>query len=138
MADRVQQVNYCYVVVPNRAGQGVRVLGALADAGVNLAAMVGFPTSGGRAQLDFIGDRLGAIRSAAKRLGFRVSRTKRAFLIQGVDIPGAVHRHLKRLAEAGVSVTATAGVAAGGKRYGMVVWVKPKYFARAARALRAR
>jgi len=138
MADRVRKVNYCYVTVPNRAGHGVRVLGALAEAGVNLAAMVGFPASGGKAQLDFIGDGLGVIRRVAGRLGYRVSRTKRAFLIQGADKPGAVHRHLKRVADAGISLTASAGVASGGRRYGMVLWVKAKDYGRAARALRAR
>ena len=138
MADRVRKVNYCYVTVPNRAGHGVRVLGALAMARVNLTAMVGFPVSGGKAQLDFIGDRLGAIRRVAGRLGYRVSRVKKAFLIQGSDTPGAVYRHLKRVAEAGISVTASAGVATGGRRYGVVLWVKPKDYGRAARALKAR
>ena len=26
MADRVKRVNYCYVKVPNRAGQGAKIL----------------------------------------------------------------------------------------------------------------
>lgn len=138
MADRVRKVNYCYVTVPHRAGQGVRVLRALAEAKINLHAIVGFPVRGGRAQIDFIADRPSQIRRVAVRHGWRVSRNKRAFLVQGADKPGAVHRVLRKLADARVSVTATAGVAAGGKRYGMIVWVKPRDYARAARALRAR
>jgi len=137
MADRVRKVNYCYVIVPHRAGQGIRVLRALAEAKINLGAMVGFPVRGGKAQLDFVGNRLGPIRRVAVRHGWRVSRNKRAFLVQGEDKAGAVHRILRKLADARVSVTATAGVAAGGRRYGMIIWVKPRDYARAARALKA-
>ena len=138
MADRVRKVSYCYISVPNRKGQGARIFGALHEAGVNLAATVGFPGRRGKAQLDFVAPSLTPIRRVARRHGLRVSPNKRGFLIQGGDTPGAVHRHLKRLADAGVSVTAAAGVAAGAGRYGMVLWVKPRDYARAARALGAR
>jgi hypothetical protein len=138
MADRVRKVSYCYVTVPNRAGQGVRMLQALSESGVSLTALLGFPGKSGKAQLDLVADRMGPVRRIAARLGLRLSRNKRAFLIQGSDVPGAVHRHLKRLADTRVSVTAAAGVAAGRKRYGMIVWVKPRDYGRAARALGAR
>ena len=138
MADQVRRARYCYVVVPHRAGQGAAVLGALADAGVNLLAYLGFPIGGQRAQHDFVTDRPAAVRQAARRLGLRMSAVKRCFLVQGDDRVGAVRRHLDRLAEAGISVTAAAGVIAGRRRYGMVLWVKPGHYARAARALRAR
>jgi hypothetical protein len=131
-------VGYCYVTVPNRPGQGARVLEAIQEAGVNLIAHIGFPGRAGKAQLDFVAERLGPLRRLAARQGWRISRNKQAFLVQGKDAPGAVHRHLQRLADARISVTAAAGVAAGGKRYGMILWVKPRDYARAARALRAR
>ncbi len=138
MANRVRKVNYCHVTVPHRAGQGVRVLKALADAKIDLGAMVGFPLRGGKAQLDFVADGIGPIRRLAARNGWKVSRSKRAFLLQGANKPGAVHRQLKRLADARVSVTASAGVAVGAGRYGMILWVKPGDYAKAARALKAR
>jgi hypothetical protein len=68
----------------------------------------------------------------------RVSGAKKAFVIQGEDRPGALHRHLERLAEARVNVVAADAVAAGKRRYGMILWVRPKDYARAAKALRAR
>ncbi len=49
MADIVRKVAYFAMDVPNRPGEGARVLGALADAGVNLLAFSGFP-SGRKAQ----------------------------------------------------------------------------------------
>ena len=138
MADQVRKANYCYLKVPHRAGQGVAVLTALADAGVNLIAYSGFPAGGGKAQLDFVAEDIGAIRRVARKNGWRVSPTKKCFVIRGEDRVGAVQRHLDKLARAGISVTAADGVTAGNRRYGVLLWVKPRDYARAARALGAR
>jgi hypothetical protein len=138
MADQVRKANYCYVKVPHRAGQGVAVLTALADAGINLIAYSGFPAGGGKAQLDFVAEDAGAVRRVAQRHGWRVSPTKKCFVIRGEDRLGAVLRHLDKLAKAGISVTAADAVTAGNRRYGMLLWVKPRDYARAARALGAR
>ncbi|HYR68431.1 MAG TPA: hypothetical protein VER77_00990 [Candidatus Dormibacteraeota bacterium] len=138
MSDRVMKVNYCYLMVPNRPGQGAKVFTAIRQGGVNLLAHVGFPGKKGSAQLDFVAPNLSKIRGVARRNGWRVSRPKKAFLVQGSDKSGAVNRHFARLADARVGVTAAAALAAGGNRYGMIVWVKPKDYARAARALKAR
>ena len=138
MADQVRRSTYCHVKVPHRPGRGATVLGALADAGVNLLAYSGFPAGGGKAQLDFIVDSPAAVRRVAKRHGLRTSATKRCFLIQGDDRVGAVYRHLAKLAKAGVNVTAADAVTAGKKRFGMILWVRPRDYVRAARALGAR
>ena len=138
MADRVRKVNYCYVTVPGRAGRGAQVLADLKDAGVNLLAFSGFPAKGGKAQLDLIAQDLAAVRRVARKEGWRVSATKKGFLIQGSDKVGAVQRHLQKLADKRINVTASDAVAAGKGRYGMLLWVKPKDFARAARTLNAK
>jgi hypothetical protein len=49
-----------------------------------------------------------------------------------------VHRHLQKLGDAGINVTAADAVSAGRGRYGMILWVKPRDYARAAKALGAR
>jgi hypothetical protein len=49
-----------------------------------------------------------------------------------------VHRHLQKLADAGINVTAADAVSAGQGRYGMILWVKPRDYTRAAKALGAR
>jgi hypothetical protein len=49
-----------------------------------------------------------------------------------------VHRHYKKLADAKISVTAADAVSAGKGRFGMLLWVKPKDYARTARILGAR
>lgn len=138
MADRVRKVSYCYPIVPHRAGQGANVLGALKAAGVDLLVFHGFPTRGGKAQLDIFTDDMATVRRVAAKNGWRLSPVKRAFLIQGGDQPGAVHRHLSKLADARIRVTAATGVAAGAGRYGMILWVRPSDYAKAGRALGAR
>ena len=138
MADRVRKIRYCYITVPARAGSAVKPLGALKDAGVNLLAFSGFPAGAGRAQLDFVVENVAGVRRVAARNGWRVSPPKRAFMVQGRDVPGAMGGHLRKLANAGVSVTAAIGVSAGGDRYGMLLWVKPKDYVRAGKALGAR
>jgi hypothetical protein len=133
-----RKVRYLVLKVPSRAGQAARMLGALAEGGVNLLAFTGFPDRGGQAQVDLVTDDLAAVRRVARKEGWRLSAAKRGFLVQGSDRVGAVHRDLRRLADAGINVTAADAVTAGKGRYGMILWVKPKDYARAARALRAR
>jgi hypothetical protein len=138
MADRVRKVRYSYVTVPHRAGQGMKVLAALKEAGVNLLAYSGFPAKGGKAQLDLVAESVGGLTRLAKKNGWRLSKPKRGFLAQGDDKVGAVHRHVKRLADQKISITAAQAVSAGKGRYGMILWVKPKDYNRAAKALRAK
>ncbi len=138
MADRVRKVNYCYAKVSARAGQGAAVLDEIQSAGVNLLAFSGFPIGGGKAQLDLVTQDMAAVRGVARKNGWRLSKTKKAFLIQGDDRVGACHRQLKKLADQKINVTAVDAVSAGKGRYAAILWVKPQVYARAARALRAK
>ena len=138
MADRVRKVNYCYIKVPNRAAQGDAILRELREGGVNLLAYSGFPIGKGNAQLDFMPEDLAAFRRVARKNGWRVSKVKKGFLITGKDQLGAAHRHISKLGDAKINITAADAVSAGGGRYGMILWVKPANYARAARVLRAK
>jgi hypothetical protein len=138
MANRVRKVNYCYVKVSARPGQGAAVLDEVQKADVNLLAFSGFPIGGRKAQLDLVVDDMAGVRKVARQQGWRLSATKKAFLIQGDDRVGACHRQLKKLADRKINVTAVDAVAAGKGRYAMILWVKPKDYARAARALNAK
>jgi hypothetical protein len=138
MADRVKKVGYCYMKVPNRAGQGEKVLGQLREEGVNLIAYSGFPIGRGKAQLDFIPEDMGALRRVARQNGWRLSKAKKGFLVTGSDQIGAVHRHINKLADKKINITAADAVAAGKGRYGMILWVRPNQYGRAARVLGAK
>ena len=135
----VKRVDYCTMVAKaGRAGEGADALAALRKADVNLLAFTGFPTGGGKAQLDFVADDLAGVRRVARAQGWSLSATKKALLVQGSDAVGACHAQLRKLAQQGINVTAVDAVTAGRGRWGMILWVKQKDYARAARALGAR
>jgi hypothetical protein len=131
-------VTYVDIKVPSRVGQAAAVLRAVADAGISLQAFTGFPDRAGRSQIDLVTDEVSKLRRVAKAKGWKLSPTKRGFLIQGKDQVGAVQRQLAKLAKRGVNVTAVDAVTAGSRRFGMILWVKPRDTAKAARALGAR
>ena len=97
MADRVRKVSYTYVKVPSRPGQGAGILAALKKAGVDLLAYSGFPAGGGKAQIDIVTKDLSAVTKVARKEGWRLSKAKKGFLVQGEDKVGAVEKHLLRM-----------------------------------------
>jgi hypothetical protein len=137
MADTARSVEYQYVTVPDAPGEVQRILSALESSGVNLVAFLGFPTGGGQSQIDLVPEDPEAFRQAAEQAGVTLSEVKRAFLIQGDDRVGAVADATGKLAEANVNITAAAAVAGGSGSYGMIVWVAPADYERAAGALGA-
>ena len=124
MAETVRTADYFYVMVPDKPGEGARVLGELRSAGVNLVAYSGFP-SGRGAQLDVVPTDPAAFKAVAKQKKWKVKGPKHAFLIQGDDRVGACADVLGRLAAAKINVTAMDALAGGG-RYAAILWVKPR------------
>lgn len=137
MATHVRKTAYFSMKTPNRAGQGARLLSALAAHGVNLLAFTGFPNAGG-AQVDFIPYNVPKFTIAARKLGMKVSKRKTVFLAQGTDKAGACAAICAKLAKAGINMVAMDAVAAGQGRFGAIFWVKQRDVARASRVLRAR
>jgi hypothetical protein len=135
MADTVRGVDYYYATVPDEPGEGERLLSALKEGGVNLLAFLGFPLGGGESQIDLVPEDPQALLEAADQAGVTLSEARRAFLIRGDDRIGAVADTLARLADANVNVTATAAAGAGSGRFGMILWVPPGDYERAAEAL---
>ncbi len=136
MADTVKRVQYFYTEVSDKPGEGVKLLGMLKEAGVNLLAFSGFP-KGRRAQIDFIPADPAAFRAAARKAKLTLVGPKTGFLVQGEDRVGAVEELMAKLANVGINVTAIDAVAAGERRYGAILWVKPGDMQKAARVLGA-
>lgn len=135
MADTIRQVDYFYVHVPHKTGEGAKVLRTLKDAGVNLIAFSGFPV-GRRAQLDFIPADPAAFKAAAKASKWKVVGPKRGLVIQGDDRVGAIADLVGKLADANINVTAIDAVCVDG-RYGALCWVAPRDFKKAVQILGA-
>jgi predicted amino acid-binding ACT domain protein len=138
MAYETQKAQYCYVTTGNRAGAATAVLESLKEGGVSLVGFLGFPTKRGKAQLDLVAENLGPIRKIAKKQGWKVSKPKRCFTVRGKDEVGAVAQPLSVLAAKDVNVIAASAVVSGDGRFGMVLWVKKKDYARAAKLLAAK
>ena len=136
MADTIQRVQYFYAEVPDKPGEGARLLNLLKEEGVNLLAFSGFP-KGRRAQIDFIPADQAAFKAAARKARLKLVGPKTGFLIQGDDRVGVVAEILNKLAEAKVNVTALDAVSAGFGRYGAILWVKPRDVNKAAKILEA-
>lgn len=135
MADVIQRVAYYHMGVPDRPGEGARVLTALRDAGADLAALHAFPRADG-AQLDFVPLDEQAFVEAARQADLDLSTRKTAFLVRGDDRPGAAADLLTRVGSAGINVTALDAIAVDG-RYGALFWVADDDVARAVEVLGA-
>ncbi len=135
MANIVRRVEYYYTRVPDRPGAGAKVLNALKAARVNLLAYNGFPTTARRAQLDFVPSNRRAFLAAARKAGIKLVGPKVAFLVQGEDRVGTVADIVSKLDNARINITAMNAVAAGRRRYGAILWVKPRNVRRAAEVL---
>lgn len=133
MAEAVWQVDYFYIEVPNKVGEGAKVLRTLKDAGVNLLAFSGFP-SGRRAQLDFFPADSAAFKQVVKTNRWKLVGPKRGFLVQGDDRIGVVADLLGKLADAKIDVIALDAVSVD-HRYGAVCWVAPRDVKKAATVL---
>jgi hypothetical protein len=134
MADQIRRVDYFYVEVPDKPGEGARVLGALKEAGVNLLNFTAFPVGGGKAQIDVVAQDADALAKAAKNAGLTLSGKKQAFFVQGQNRAGAAAEVFRKLADAKVNVRAANGCAGQGG-FGLIVWVAPNDVAAAAKAL---
>ena len=137
MAEKIRKVDYFYIEIPDKPGEGAKVLAAVRDAGINLLGFTAFPRGRWGAQIDFIPEDAAAFKTAARKAGLKLSAKKTGFLIQGEDRPGAFADIMRKLAAVNVNVTASDAVCAGEGRYGAMLWVKPADVRKAARALGA-
>ncbi len=134
MASQIRQVDYFYTMVPDKPGEGARVLAGLREAGVNLEVFSGFP-EGRKGQLDFVPSDAQAFVKAGKKLGLSLSKKKTGFLIQGEDQPGAAAAVMEKLGAAGINVVSMQAICSGEGRFGAVLWVNSADVRRAAKAL---
>src|SRR5437763_16084579 len=88
MADTIRRVSYYYTTIPDKPGDGRRLLDALRSAGANLLALHAFP-SARKAQVDFVPSDASVFTAAATGATIKLSKPKTAFLVDGDDRVGA-------------------------------------------------
>lgn len=136
MPDTIRVVDYYYATTPDKPGEGAQQLRVLRDARANLLALSAFPSQR-KIQVDFVPSDPTAFVAAAKAAKIKLSRPKKAFLVQGDDRVGAVEEILAKLASAKINVTAMQAISAGGGRYSAILWVDQKNIKKATTALGA-
>ena len=134
MDPSVRTADYFYIDAPDKPGEGARALAALREAGVNLAAVSGFP-AGRRAQIDFVPEDPAAFRAVARKAGWKVTGPKKVFVFDGEDRVGVMAEMYGKLAAAKINVISSQAVCAGAGRFGGLLWVAPRDVKRAAKAL---
>ena len=137
MPDQIRRVDYYSAMIPDKPGEGARVLTALEQGGVNLIAFSGFPEGARKTQLDFVPEDGPAFVKAARKAGLEVGKKKSGFLIQGEDHPGAAAAVARTLGQAGINVTSMQTICAGSGRFGGLFWVKPEDMRKASKLLGA-
>jgi predicted amino acid-binding ACT domain protein len=137
MKDQALQVEYFTTIADDKPGVGADLGKRLATEGVNLLAILAFPVEPGKTQVDLVPEDPDAFVSIARRIGLAIDAPKMAFLVQGTDRAGAMADVLGRLGSADINVRASCGVASGGNRYGVLLWVRATDVQATARALGA-
>ena len=134
MADATRLVDYYYAMVPDKPGEGTKLLRVLRDARVNLLAFSAFPSQR-KSQADFVPEDPAAFVAAAKAAKLKLKGPKKVFLIDGDDRVGALSDVFAKLGAAKVNVTAVGAARTGMGRFGAFLWVKSKDLKKAAAAL---
>src|SRR2546421_6003901 len=126
MADTIRRVSYYYTTIPDKPGEGTRLLDALRRTGVNLLALHAFP-SARKAQVDFVPSDADVFAAAAKGGKIKLSKPKTAFLVDGDERVGALAGVRVQLAAAKINVTAMTCLCAGMGRYGAILWATSRH-----------
>src|SRR5260370_9668465 len=130
MADTIRKVSYYYTTIPDKPGEGVRLLDVLRRAGVNLLAGHAFP-SARRAQVAFVPSDAALFTAAAQGAKIKLSKPKTAFLLDGEDRVGVLAGVLGRLGAAKINVTAVTAVCSGLGGHGAIPFVNRGYLTQA-------
>lgn len=135
MRATIREIDYWFVTVPDQPGEGARVLGMLAEAGVSLLAFSAAPLSPGVEQISLVPENDMDLARALDRAGYAFTGPQTAFLIQGEDHLGALLDVHRKLFEAKVNIQASTGVTDGRGGFGYVLYLRPEDVRSAADAL---
>ncbi len=131
----IKKVDYYNVTTEGQAGGEASVLSAFAGAGVNLLAYRAVPAGSGRTRFSLFPNDSAKMIAGGKQAGLELDGPYAALLIQGDDESGALADIFDRLAQAGVVVTESNGIANINGAYGVVLYIRQEDSEKALAAL---
>jgi hypothetical protein len=135
MAFSVRPVEFFHVAVRDQPGEAYQLLALLAQQGVNLLAFTAVPNDADHTQLTLFPDEGARLRHVAQEARIELDGPHHALLVQGDDELGALAGIHQRLADAGVNVFSSAGIADGRVSFGYLMYVREEAIDRATAAL---
>jgi len=133
----ISPVVYYVGMIADKPGEGARVLNAFKDAGVNLAAFLGYPKARKAEVIIAVEEKAPALGPIARKAGLALGKKQKALLVSGEDRPGALAEVLEKLAGAGINIVSSHAVCGGAGRWGALITVAPAALKKAVKVLAA-
>ena len=126
----------CYnLTVEELVAEGSAMLGTIVGAGVDFLAYKAVPLGATRTRFTLFPVDGSKLMDAAANAGLAVDGPHPAVLVVGDERPGALAAIYRRLAQAGISVEESCGIAHIHGGYGVVLYLRPEDCDRATAAL---
>jgi hypothetical protein len=135
MAFDIKRVEYYYITVEDKTGEGFKLLSVFAGVGVNLLAFEAVPLGPMRTQFTLFPDDGFKMTDGAKKAGLTLDGPHSALLVQGDDESGALAGIYEKLSQAGIHVYASNGIADIKGSYGVILYFKQEDYEKAVAAL---
>jgi len=134
----LKKVEYYNIIVDGYAGEGSKLLAAVAGFGVNLLAFKAVPVEPMRTQFSLFPDDSLRMNDGAKKTGLNLDGPHFALLIKGYDDEsGALADIYEKLSQADINVYESSGIANIKGSYGVVLYLKQEDCEKAMEALKS-
>ena len=137
MTIEVKLVDYYNTTVYGNAAEGFKLLSVFADVGINLLAFKAIPVEPIQTQFTLVPDDGSKMSLGAKKAGLDIDGPYKAILVKGYgDEPGECAMVHEKLAQAGVQVTESSGIADIKDSYGIILYIQQEDCEKALKALK--
>jgi prephenate dehydratase len=129
-------VNYYNATFDGNAAEGFKLLSVFGDAGVNLLGFKAIPVGSNLTRFTLFPDDGSKMENGAKKARLELDGPYSAIIVKGdSDDPGDCARAHERLAQAGVKVTESSGIADIRDSYGIIFYIDQEDSQKAIEAL---